>query len=110
MKKIITAAIGGVLLTGSLLGAGIASAAGPSASDLTLTPDEIAWASEHGRSEVCDACGANLTTDGFVETLTHVMNEGWETIPASRIMGYSIGTYCPEHLDDVVKVTQGLPG
>ena len=38
------------------------------------------------------------------------MDDGWELIPASRIMGYAIGNYGPEHLDNVVKVTQGLPG
>ena len=108
MKKIITAAIGGVAAAGLIVLASPNASAGPSASDLTPTQDEIDWASEHGKSEVCDVFGANLTSDGFVETLTHIMNEGWEVKPAARIFGHSIGTLCPEHLGAMVEATKGF--
>ncbi len=110
MKKIITAAIGGVAAAGLIVLASPNASAGPSANDLTLTQDEIAWADEHGKAEVCAVFGANPTADGFERVIYHVIDEGWEAMPAARIVGYSIGTYCLEHFGAMLEATKGLPG
>ena len=114
MKKIITAAIGGVVAAGLIVLASPNASAGPDdrvdAGDLALTQDEMSWGDEHGKSEVCDVFGANPTTDGMMQVVLHIMDEGWEQLAAARIMGYSVAVHCPEHLNVLVGASEGLPG
>ena len=110
MKKIITAAIGGVAAAGLIVLASPNASAGPTAGDLTITQDEIAWGDEHGESEVCAVFDSNLTTDGVGQVLTHIVDEGWEQLAAARIMGYSVATHCPDHVGGFMEALNGLPG
>ena len=98
MKKAIIGGIGGAITAGLIVLAPSAFAGPIKPGDLGLTAEEIAWEDAHGKTEVCAVFEANPTVDGFKQIVLHIMDQGFEQTPAGRVMGYSMGAYCPEQL------------
>lgn len=107
-ESFMRSAVCAVLAT--VCGAGLVVLAAPdaSASPYEVTSDEVAWGDEYGQSMVCDVFATNPNTDGLAQVVTTVMDEGWDEMSAGRVIGYSMGTYCPQLLSAWVSATKDL--
>lgn len=90
MKKFVFVAIGAGLLS-------VAPTASAEPVEMEVSAEEAAWGDVNGPA-ICSQYAADSSPGGFEQLAMDVMDAGWDQYAAGRVIGYSLGTYCPAQL------------